>query len=79
MKNLVFIQTIILKTVIEKIYQVIALTYTKLNINFRTQIFKEFAKSNEYGLIFTCCFDFDVEKEWDIIKKWRNIFKETGG
>ena len=30
-------------------------------------------------MIFTCCVDFDVEKEWDIIKKWRNIFKETGG
>ena len=29
--------------------------------------------------MFTCCFDFDVCEEWEIIRKWRNIFKENGG
>ena len=23
-------------------------------------------------------FDFDVKKEWEIVEKWRNIFKEKG-
>ena len=54
-------------------------SYTKLNLDFRTQIFEEFSQSNEYGLIFTTCFDFDVKEEWEIIEKWRNIFKEKGG
>ena len=54
-------------------------SYTKLNLDFRTQIFEEFSKSKEYGIIFTCCFDFDVKEEWKIIEKWRNIFKEKGG
>ena len=50
-----------------KIFDYSKEAYTKLNLNFRTQIFEEFAKSNEYGLIFTCCFDFDVKLEWEIV------------
>ena len=61
-----------------KIFDYSKKAYTKLNLNFRTQIFEEFSKSNEYGLIFTCCFDFDVKKEWEIVEKCRNIFKEKG-
>lgn len=62
-----------------KIFDYSKESYTKLNLEFRTRIFEEFAKSAEYGLIFTCCFDFDVCEEWKIIRKWRNIFKENGG
>ena len=62
-----------------KIFDYSKESYTKLNLEFRTRIFEEFAKSAEYGLIFTCCFDFDVCEEWEIIRKWRNIFKENGG
>lgn len=62
-----------------KIFDYSKESYTKLNLEFRTRIFEEFAKSSEYGLIFTCCFDFDVTEEWEIIRKWRNIFKENGG
>ena len=35
-----------------KIFDYSKEAYTKLNLNFRTQIFEEFSKSNEYGLIF---------------------------
>ena len=62
-----------------KIFDYSKESYTKLNLEFRTRIFEEFAKSAEYGLVFTCCFDFDVTEEWEIIRKWRNIFKENGG
>lgn len=62
-----------------KIFDYSKESYTKLNLEFRTRIFEEFAKSAEYGLVFTCCFDFDVCEEWEIIRKWRNIFKENGG
>ena len=62
-----------------KIFDYSKESYTKLNLEFRTRIFEEFAKSSEYGLVFTCCFDFDVTEEWEIIRKWRNIFKENGG
>lgn len=39
--------------------------YTKMNSLIRYEIFKEFAKNNEKGIIFTGCFDFgnDFEKE----------------
>lgn len=62
-----------------KIFDYSKESYTKLNLEFRTRIFEEFARSTEYGLIFTCCFDFDACEEWEIIRKWRNIFKENGG
>lgn len=62
-----------------KIFDYSKESYTKLNLDFRTQIFEEFAKSNEYGLIFTTCFDMDVKEEWNIIENWRNIFKKNGG
>ena len=61
-----------------KIFDYSKEAYTKLNLNFRTQIFEEFSKSNEYGLIFTRCIDLHVKKEWEIVEKWRNIFKEKG-
>lgn len=65
--------------VLTKIFDYSQESFTKLNLNFRTQIFEEFAKSNEYGLIFTCCFDFDLKEEWETLENWRNIFKKNGG
>ena len=53
--------------------------YTKMNSLIRYEIFKEFAKSNEKGIIFTGCFDFgnDFEKEKMETEKWMNLFEET--
>ena len=62
-----------------KIFDYSKESFTKLNLNFRTQIFEEFSKSNEYGLIFTCCFDFNIKEEWETVEIWRNLFKEKGG
>jgi hypothetical protein len=65
--------------VLTKIFDYDKETFRKLNINFRTQIFEEFSKSNEYGIIFTTCFDFDFEEEKEILERWRNMFKKNGG
>ena len=62
-----------------KIFDYSKESFKKLNLNIRTQIFEEFSKSNEYGLIFTSCFAFDSEEEKQIIEGWMNIFKEKGG
>ena len=65
--------------VLTKIFDYSKETFRKLNINFRTQIFEEFSKSNEYGMIFTTCWDFDVEEERKIIENWMSIFEKNGG
>lgn len=47
-----------------------------MNSLIRYEILKEFAKSNEKGIIFTCCFDFenDYEKEKAEVDRYMNLF-----
>lgn len=53
--------------------------YLKMNSIIRYEIFKEFAKSDEKGIIFTGCFDFG--KDFKIVKqetdKWMDLFEES--
>ena len=53
--------------------------YRKMNRLIRYEIFKEFAKSNEKGIIFTGCFDFgkDFETEKEETDRWMSLFDET--
>ena len=53
--------------------------FRKINSIIRYEIFKEFAKSNQKGIIFTGCFDFgnDFEKEKEETDKWMDLFEET--
>lgn len=53
--------------------------YQKMNQLIRYEVFKEFAKSNEKGIIFTGCFDFgkEFEKEKTETDKWMSLFKES--
>lgn len=53
--------------------------FRKMNSIIRYEIFKEFAKSNEKGIIFTGCFDFenDFEEEKAETDKWMNLFEEN--
>lgn len=53
--------------------------FRKMNSIIRYEIFKEFAKSNQNGIIFTGCFDFgnDFEIEKAETDKWMNLFEET--
>lgn len=54
-------------------------SYRKMNRLIRYEVFKEFAKSNEKGIIFTGCFDFgkDFETEKEETDRWMSLFDET--
>lgn len=54
-------------------------SYRKMNSIIRYEIFKEFSKSNQKGIIFTGCFDFgnDFKEEKEETDKWMNLFEET--
>ena len=45
---------------------------------FRESVFKEFAKSNKYGLIFTFMWAFDCKEDWENTEQIKNIFKPYG-
>ena len=49
-------------------------TFRKLNEEFRVQIFEEFAKSNEEGMIFTTTWNFDSKEDWNMMYRFINIF-----
>ena len=53
--------------------------FRHINVVIRDCIFKEFSKSNEKGLIFTSCFDFKNELEYDtkLYNEWTKLFDET--
>lgn len=44
-------------------------------IRFRELVFEEFAKSDNYGLIFTYMWAFDCREDWDYIEHIKEIFK----
>lgn len=59
-----------------KIFDYSRQAFRRLNEEFRIQIFKEFSKSNQEGLIFTTTWDFNDKEEWNRIYKYIQIFKE---
>ena len=61
--------------VLTKIFDYSRDSFRKLNEEFRMRIFKEFAKSEEEGIIFTTTWDFEDKEEWDRIYKYIQIFK----
>jgi len=61
--------------VVTKIFNYSKEAYRKLNESFRTQIFEEFAKSDQEGIIFTTTWDFDSKEEWERIYGYIEIFK----
>lgn len=46
---------------------------------FRQEIFEEVAKSNQYGLIFTYVWAFDLQPDWEYVQKVCQIFESKGG
>lgn len=44
---------------------------------FREEIFKSFAKSGEYGMIFTYMWAFDSQEDWDYIEHVKSIFEDA--
>lgn len=51
--------------------------FRKLNEEFRVQIFEEFAKSEQEGMIFTTTWNFDSKEDWDMMHRFINIFKKN--
>ncbi len=53
--------------------------YNRMNKLIRYEVFKEFSKSNEKGIIFTGCFDFenDFEEEKKETDSWMKLFEES--
>ena len=44
----------------------------------REVIFREFAKTDNYGLIFTFMWAFNYQEDWDFVAHVREIFEEAG-
>jgi hypothetical protein len=44
----------------------------------RKAVFEEFAKSENYGLIFTYCWAFNSDSDWQYVEKTCRIFEEQG-
>ena len=53
--------------------------FKELNNLFRQQIFKKFANSDKYGLIFTYVWAFDRKEDWEYVENIFKMFEENGG
>ena len=54
-------------------------TYHRPAINrFRQMVFEEYAKTDNYGMIFTYIWAFDMPEDWDYIESVRKIFEPYG-
>lgn len=47
-------------------------------LKLRYLIFEEFAKTENYGMIYTCMWAYDSQEDWEIINKILKIFKDVG-
>lgn len=50
----------------------------KLSNLFREEIFKSFANSDKYGMIFTFVWAFNQKEDWENVEKMCNIFSSQG-
>src|SRR5690625_3332826 len=50
----------------------------RLSNQFRTEIFKAVAKSEQKGLIFTYVWAFDQQEDWEYVKEICEIFESKG-
>ena len=48
-----------------------------LIMKLRFSIFEHFAKSDNYGMIYTCMWAYDVKEDWEIMEKILKIFKSV--
>ena len=48
-------------------------------INLREVIFRDFARSDHYGMIHTIMWAFDMPSDWDYVRHVSEIFREQGG
>ena len=62
--------------ILTKIFDYSRDSFRRLNEEFRVQIFEEFAKSNQEGLIFTTTWDFESKEDWEMIYRFIDVFKK---
>ena len=61
---------------IEPVLDIFGYFNTSAILKFREIVFEEFAKSNIYGLIFTCMWALDEQSDWDYIEHIKEFFKD---
>lgn len=60
---------------IEPVLEVFGEVNKEVINDFRESVFRNFAKSDKYGLIFTYIWDFDSEEDWKYVEQIVDIFK----
>lgn len=61
-------------TIIEPVLEVFGSFYGPAIHRLREVVFEEFAKTDNYGLIFTYMWAFDMQSDWDYIERVKKIF-----
>ncbi len=61
---------------IEPVIEILGRFNGKATNRLREVIFEEFAETDNYGMIFTYMWAFDMQSDWDYIEHVKNIFKE---
>lgn len=49
----------------------------RLSTHIREEIFKEYSKSDQFGIIFTFVWAFDLKEDWDFVEKVCSIFRDN--
>jgi len=63
---------------IEPVIEVFGNYNRQVVADFRNSVFENFAKTDNYGLIFTFIWAFDVKEDWAAVEKVSNLFKSHG-
>lgn len=63
---------------IEPILEIFGTFHSKAISRCREVIFEEFAKTDNYGMIFTYMWAFDQQSDWDYIERVKSIFAPYG-
>jgi len=62
---------------IEPVLEIFGERNSQVVKDFRESVFKNFVKTDNYGLIFTFIWDFDSKEDWKYNKKIQKIFKKA--
>jgi len=63
---------------IEPVIEIFGRYDSHITMRLREVIFEEYAKSDNYGIIFTFMWAFDMQEDWDYLDHVRSIFEPYG-
>ena len=63
---------------IEPVIEIFGKYDAKITNRLREVIFEEYAKTDNYGIIFTFMWAFDIQEDWDYLTHVRSIFEPYG-